>query len=135
MKKQLSIVLSLLMIVIIAHPSLAMHFCGAGLAEVTVMNDYSGGDSCCCADSGTDSDGIAIEAKNCCYTNFVSLDTDDYQSVTSPSIPVPVDCVLLALFTTLIERPILEEATAYVAPPGVLMADNVSLPFICIFRI
>lgn len=134
MKKQLSIVLSLLMIVIVAHPSLAMHFCGSGLADVKVMTD-SEKQSCCCAESGTHSHATAPDAKNCCHTNVVSLDTDDYQSVASPSIPVPVDCVLLALFTSLVEQPVSEQTTAYVAPPGVLMADDVSLPFICIFRI
>ena len=133
MKKQLSIVLSLLMIVIVVHPFFAMHFCGPVLSEVVIMNDT--GMNSCCEESGNHSHSAALEAKDCCHTHVVSLDTDEYQSVTTPSIPVPADCVLLALFTSLVEQPVFKQISAYTAPPGVVMADDVSLPFICIYRI
>lgn len=124
------------MTIIVIQPSWTVHFCGSGLAEVSFVNDLEMESTCCDAYSKTDSSGVEFEKKNCCRTDVLTLDTDDYQSVVSPSIPVPVDCELLALFATIINQPsVSEQGVAYSAPAGVLMADDVYLPFICIFRI
>jgi hypothetical protein len=136
MKKGLSILFSLLMVVIVVHPSLAMHFCGAALAEMTLMDGGAMADECCCGESDSNTHATCPDAGACCHTQVVSLDTDDYQSVSSPSVPMPVDCFLLAwLYTAPIEPTLTLSSVDVVAPPGVLLADDVSLPFICIFRI
>lgn len=137
MKRVLSILFSLLMITIIVHPTLAMHFCGNSYQEINLVDRFQYEEPCCCSDIETDPQGIAVHNEDCCHTDVVSLDTDEFQSVASPSIPAPTVSVLLAFFDSLtaVRTVFTQQAEIYPIPPGVSMVDDVSLPFICIFRI
>lgn len=94
MRKIISIFLLLLMMVIGAHPVLAMHFCGGELYSFGILSNEVE-DSCCeyinapqeanssCdIDTNTQDSKRLLSHKDCCNIQKVELSTDEYQNQT-----------------------------------------------------
>ncbi|MDD4516155.1 hypothetical protein [Massilibacteroides sp.] len=135
MRRKLSIIFSLLMIMIIVHPTFAMHYCGGRISE---MNLFGGQQmqACCCGEDEAHSDAFALDQQSCCETDYISVDTDDYQMTVSPATPMPMYCLLHSLLIPSFEQATIDQKSAVeFAPPGALPTDDVSLSFICVFLI
>jgi hypothetical protein len=138
MKKSISIVLLLVMLVAGAHPVLAFHFCGEELYSFG-MAGSGVEESCCSAGEPATDDGISPSHTSCCDIQKISISTDDYQNQLPQSNyqPISLDHVWLAperLSNRIMpENPLL---TNNAFPPGGLAIQHIDiLTGICIFRI
>jgi hypothetical protein len=136
MKKLFSIVFAMLILFSGMHVSLATHICGGEVAAMKLS--FSGQKaSCGMPESKTDCDGSVNVKSNCCHNKvaFYSVDknynpsTVQFKSFSNNLIQafiIPVSLTQNSTFKT-------QNSTVF--PPGNLLASNVSLTDICVFRI
>lgn len=159
MKRITAIFLLLIMVVVGAHPVLAMHFCEGNLYSVGILDDSMSKsccaamkdmpqpetDSCCSAAQATTSQEDNHEAykshDDCCDIQKVQLSTDDYQhqdrqfniSHILPSLE-HVWFTLNYMFNFV--EPDTTVAIGQNFPPGGLNKQHIELlTYICIYRI
>jgi hypothetical protein len=138
MKKGISILLLLVMLVAGAHPVLAFHFCGGELYSFGIAGSGVE-ESCCSAGEPANASGISQSHTSCCDIQKISISTDDYQNQPQQINyqPVSIDCIWLAperlSYRIMPEIPLL---TNNAFPPGGLAIQHMDiLTGICIFRI
>ncbi len=160
MKRIVSIFLLLLMLVVGAHPVLAMHFCEGNLHSVGILDNdieksccddmanmpqYNEPQSCCAENSDATShhkeSGLSKSHEDCCDIQKIKISTDDYQrqerQLNTNHILLSFDNVWFTL--NYIINSIEPDNTVEVRqtfPPGGLINQHVDLlTYICIYRI
>lgn len=152
MKKVISIFLLLLMLIIGAHPVIAMHYCAGELYSFGVLDNEI--EKSCCEDmempqqddnachttSNIQEDNIMPSHENCCDIQKVELSTDDYQHQVQQfnlsNILPSYENVWLALNLLIPTENEGVTKTSQYFPPGGFSLHNIDLlTYICIYRI
>jgi hypothetical protein len=136
MKKVLSIVLGTLILFSGLHASLATHICGREVAAVKLS--FSGEKASCgmeqyakgCTSSNT-------VKSNCCHDKVALYSVDHNYNPSSFQVKVFLNHLVQAYFipVTLTQNSKLIIQNSCPFPPGNVLASNVSLTDICVFRI
>ncbi|HEY3371248.1 MAG TPA: hypothetical protein VGK10_10390 [Prolixibacteraceae bacterium] len=138
MKNILTILLASFILLSGMHFSVAKHFCGNEAAVVKIS--FSGAKASCGMENNdqTCSKGEEV-ASNCCRNDIAVLSVDSYFNSTSLQDKDVNQPVTQLFFLPLIQSlySLVPDFHAYtdVSPPDKLMANAVSLPKICVFRI
>lgn len=138
MKKLLSILTALLILVSGMHFTMSMHFCDDSLAAVTLS--AGGGDASCGMPSAAlPADGSEVISVNCCHNSNLEYSVDDY----SPSVQLnfqDVTPLQSFLFILPVTEPV-EKANKIsiyrnlIFPEKDLMAGSVPIEGLCEYRI
>lgn len=154
MRRIISIFLLLTMLVMGAHPVLAMHFCEGKLFSVN-LTDTQQGHSCCGSMSKMSEEDCdnKLQAKKdiasvfssnkagCCDFRQVRLSTDDFNNQQHQfnlnNIQLSFDNVWMVLYSVLnYSGSDYSVTTQHIFPPGGLNKLNIDLlTYICIYRI
>lgn len=154
MRRIISILLLLTMLVTGAHPVFAMHFCEGKLFSVNLVNNQRE-HSCCekmvkmseedCNNkmqSQNDASSTFFKMKNsCCDFKQVKLSTDDFnnqlQQFNFNNIHLSFENVWLVLYSALnYLEPQFSVTVQHIFPPGGLNKSNLDLlTYICTYRI
>ena len=138
MKNILTILLASFILLSGMNLSVARHFCGGEIADVKIS--FSGAKASCgmesnennCAEHG-------IVASNCCTNDRSVFMVDNYfgsSNMQMKEIGQPVSQLFfLPLIQSLYSLNTTFQAYTTVSPPDNLIANGVSLPKICVFRI
>lgn len=139
MRKNVSILLMTIMLIVAVHPVFAIHFCEGKLESVKIFDNLDTG---CASGMDTnvarDNNTLQHIEKSCCFTRHLHLNTDDYQySISHISIHLPVfECVPTGFDTkyiSYINPELNEEAVIPPIPPAENGRGIISS--ICILRI
>jgi len=120
------------------HLSIARHFCGGEMADMKIS--FSGVKATCGmeTDKATCSEHDNITS-DCCRNEFSMLTVDNYLSSSSMQVQEITQPVFQLYFLPLIQSLYSFDAALKTytdaSPPDMLMANTVSLPKICVFRI
>lgn len=98
MKRLITILLSVLVLLIAVQPVLAFHFCSGRLASIEVLSQGASG---CCPETSSDTNKQVI-GSDCCHTSVVELSTDDYLQQDSNQQIVPFSVLAFVYVRTLI---------------------------------
>lgn len=137
MRKTVSILMAIMVLLTGIHLSIASHFCCGDL--VAVHFSVNGQDaSCNMNDKSYDSPGGAYLKKHCCTNELTTLTVD---SNYSPSIAKSIDAPkVIHIFG----KPLIEIVKDFafarysqpiLSPPGIFRTNTVELTDICVFRI
>ena len=138
MKNILSILLASFILLSGMHLSVAKHFCGGEVADVNVS--FSGANASCGMETNenTCSKHGAV-ASNCCKNDLSVLTVEKYFSSSSLNIKEISQPISQLFFLPFIQSlySLVPDFLAYtdVSPADILIANDVSLPKICVFRI
>lgn len=138
MKNILSILLASFILLSGMHLSVARHICGGELADVKIS--FSEAHASCGMEENDETCSTDDElASNCCSNDLSVFEVDSYFSSSSLQIKEAGQPVLQLFFLPLIQSLFSQISTsqAYAdgCPPDLLIANRVSLPKICVFRI
>lgn len=138
MKKLLTILLASFILLSGMNLSVAKHFCGGKIADVKIS--FSGVKASCGME--TDEQTCPVHGKvasNCCQNDISVFLVDNYFNSTTLQIKEVSQPVSQLFFLPLIQSlySLVPTFQAYtdVSPPDKLLANVVSLPKICVFRI
>lgn len=96
MKRSVTLVIFVLLLLIAVQPALVFHFCSGRLAamDIPLLEVES---DCCFGMSTEDSQDGAVISKTCCHSSILELSTDDYvrQNTDQPVVPL----VLLFIYS------------------------------------
>ena len=136
MKKVFSIVFALLILFSGMHLTLATHICGG---EVAAIKLSCTGERASCGMETNNSDASSSNSihSNCCHDKIASYSVDKNYN---PSTCQLKQCTLSLIQAnyipvSLTQNSKLKTQNSTVFPPGNLLATNVSLSNICVFRI
>ena len=138
MKNILTIVLASFILMSGMHFSIARHICGGELADVKMS--FSEAKATCGMESNVNAlTGHATISSNCCQNDVNVFAVDNYFSSSSLQIkqlsPPVSQLFFLPLIQSLYSLVPTFQAYTDVRPPDKLIANAVSLPKICVFRI
>lgn len=139
MKKVFSIFLSLLMIVVVLHFLLAVHYCeGQQVAATVSLTGKLASCGMTCSEEETPLQGTNF-TKNCCedFVTIIGINSTYLPSYSFVQESVQYNFQVLSLPLVLPTRSQFTLNPLYpnVSPPGALMSTNVDLTDICVFRI
>lgn len=138
MKNILSILLASFILLSGMHLSVARHICGGEVADVKIS--FSEDHASCGMEENENTCSTDGELTSGCCSNDLSVfEVDNYFSSSSLQIKEAGQPALQLFFLPLIQSifsPIsTSQAYTDVSPPDLLIANGVSLPKICVFRI
>ncbi|KAA6333511.1 hypothetical protein EZS27_018084 [termite gut metagenome] len=147
MRRIISILLILVMLVAGAHPAFAIHFCGGKLHSVGLMTSESVR-PCCGENTAADalysgqreSLSVTESHTSCCHIQKVQISTDDYQRQaqlnTPPVLPAFDSAWIILNYISNWIEPDKSLIIQHLFPPGGLSRQNIDvLASICIYRI
>ena len=138
MKNILSILLASFILLSGMHLSVARHICGGEVADVKISFSESHA-SCGMEDNDDTCSNEGELASGCCSNDLSVFEVDSYFSLSSLQIKEAGQPVLQLFFLPLIQSlySLVPTSQAYadVSPPDLRIANGVSLPKICVFRI
>lgn len=138
MKNILTILLASFILLSGMQLSIARHFCGGEMADVQIT--FSKDNASCGMEMNNtacaEHEGITSD---CCRNEYSMLDVDDYLNASSKQvkeISQPVfELFFLPLMHSLYSLDAALQTRTDASPPETLVANAVSLPKICVFRI
>jgi len=138
MKNILTILLASFILMSGMHFSIAMHICGGEVADVKMS--FSEAKASCGMESNENAvTGYSNITSNCCRNDVTVFAVDNYFSSSSLQIkqvnPPVHQLFFLPVIQSLYSLVPTFEAYTDVRPPDNLIANAVSLPKICVFRI
>jgi len=136
MKKVLSIVLASFILFSGLHVSLATHICGSELAAVKLS--FSGQKASCGMEQNANGCASSNTVKsNCCHNKVALYSVDHNYNPSTFHVKVFSNHLVQAYLipVTLTQNSKLKIQNSCPFPPGNLLASNVSLTDICVFRI
>lgn len=140
MKRVISIILLLVIIVSAIHPIIAMHYCGDELLSYSIIQSEVIPESCC--DEAEELQMHDNFGQKCCDTRLLELSTDEYQSSTNQIISriiLPITDLAVFINSSLMNKPEPETNTHLSVlkfpPKGLFLKDVNILTYICIYRI
>lgn len=139
MKKVFSIFLSLLMMVVMLHLLLAVHYCeGQEVAATVSLTGKLASCGITCSEEETPLQGTNF-TKHCCedFVTIIGINSIYLRSYSFVQESYQYNFQVLALSLELTARSHVTVDPLYpnVSPPGALMSTNVDLSDICVFRI
>jgi hypothetical protein len=131
MKRDVSIFLFLVILIIGVHPTLTIHFCRGELYSIDLMTDES---AVLCCGKNTD------DMSSCCHIQKIQISTDNYlcqvQLNTTPVLPA-YDSAWITL-NYIVNRVESDNSFTiqHLFPPGGLNKQSIDiLAYMCIYRI
>lgn len=124
MKRLVTILISVFVLLIAVHPVLAFHFCSGKFASIEVPSHQT---SECCSETSSDntSDQFVIQG-TCCHTSVFELSTDNYLQQGSYQQTVPASVWIFAYVQSLVADIVLDSSTSPKrgAPPTYLCTEG-----------
>lgn len=138
MKNILTIFLASFILLSGMHLSIARHFCGGEVADVRIS--FSGAKASCGMENNEETCPVNGDVtSNCCRNDLSVFTVDNYFSSSNLQVKEISQPVSQLFFLPLIQSlySLVPDFRAYtdVSPPDKLIANGVSLPKICVFRI
>lgn len=148
MKKILSYIMLLLMLLVTVHPVVGMHFCGGQLHNFHLY-DIETDHSCChvevvveptvCCSAEAESEPMQVQFdSNCCSFETAAMETDAYQ--TQPQVQLNdklLPVAIVSLLLNISEVPLIPETNSHLLkysfpPSGRFLADLDPVSLICV---
>lgn len=138
MKKTLSILFALMILLSGMNFSFATHLCGGEVSAVKVSFTHEKAGCGMCGDEGNTSE-TSMNSEGCCKDQMSILEVDHNYSPSTFQLNKPVLHVLqVFLIPSVLGLQYSKNSASFntnVQPPGNYIASAVSLPDICVFRI